>query len=417
MIQVCDPNGAQQVVGAISGSGTVNYLVRWSAALAQQNANIIDGVTAGPLTILKTGSTARGATFPDFDIEVQSTPEVINGSWTARNHAEYTVIATGTATDPTPVNGHYFGTIVHAGTATIGSVAYSTPGARVLRLRHAGSWNNYVYPHLDAAWTWTQQQTIDFGTGSLPAALGSGSRALAFGAADATQNVIEFFGYNNVAMAFRRRVAGGTRATPTAVPDGLAFGYDIAAGYDGATWQNNAGFVGFVADGLWSGTNRGVRFVWHGTPNGSTAVAEWMRLQNGALSVAVNTTSTSTTTGSILSAGGLGVVGQTTTAQIAVTATTDSSTGIINALANPTGFIRLTGAAPDVRGITNPGASACRRVALYCVNATTLTHEGGTASAADRITSDTGANIAVAAGKTVELIYDTVSSRWRPVRF
>jgi len=142
-----------------------------------------------------------------------------------------------------------------------------------------------------------------------------------------------------------------------------------------------------------------------------------MRLQNGILSLAVNTASTSTTTGSILAAGGLGVVGQTTTAQIAVTATTDSSTGTINALANPTGFIRLTGAAPDVRGIANPGASACRRVVLYCVNATTLTHEGGTASAADRITSDTGANIAVAAGKTVELIYDTVSSRWRPVRF
>lgn len=136
----------------------------------------------------------------------------------------------------------------------------------------------------------------------------------------------------------------------------------------------------------------------------------------GAIAVGATTASSSTGTGSGTFGGGIGVAGQTTTAQIAVTTTTDSSTGTINALANPTGFIRLTGAAPDVRGLVNPGTVA-RRVVLYCVNATTLTHEAGTASASDRITSDTGANIAVAAGKTVELIYDPTSTRWRPIRF
>ena len=112
----------------------------------------VDGFTTG---------TTRTATFPDSDIEVQGTHDVITTNWSARNHGAYTVIASATATDPgTPAAGHEFTTLVRNGTATIGGTAYATAGARVGRSYHSGSWTNYVYPHLDAAWTWTAAQTM-----------------------------------------------------------------------------------------------------------------------------------------------------------------------------------------------------------------------------------------------------------------
>jgi hypothetical protein len=128
------------------------------------------------------------------------------------------------------------------------------------------------------------------------------------------------------------------------------------------------------------------------------------------------TASTSTTTGALTVAGGVGVAGQATVRRIAYAVGTIATTGAIAALASDDGFTRLTGAAPDIQGIANPGTVA-ERIVLYCVNATTLRHENVTASAANRITSDTGADIAVGAGKTVELIYDPTSTRWRPIRF
>lgn len=95
---------------------------------------------------------------------------------------------------------------------------------------------------------------------------------------------------------------------------------------------------------------------------------------------------------------------------------TVSTTGSIAALASDTGVVRLTGAAPSIQGITAPTLGD-RQLMLYCVNAVTLKHEDAAASAANRITSDTAADIAVTAGKTVALVYDATSTRWRPVRF
>lgn len=119
---------------------------------------------SGDLTLTKTGTTARTATFPDAAIEVQGTAEVISGNWTARNHGSYTAIATATATDPSsPSPGHEFTTLVRNGTATIGGTAYSTAGSIVTRVYHSGAWANYVYPHLDGAWIWTAAQTIQHG--------------------------------------------------------------------------------------------------------------------------------------------------------------------------------------------------------------------------------------------------------------
>jgi hypothetical protein len=130
------------------------------------------------------------------------------------------------------------------------------------------------------------------------------------------------------------------------------------------------------------------------------------------LVIAGTTASTSTTTGSATVAGGLGVAAQTTARRYASATATASTTGVITALASDDGFTRLTGAAPDIQGISAPGGGA-QELLLYCVNATTLRHENAGASAANRIVSDTGADIVTAAGVTCELVYDTTSARWR----
>jgi hypothetical protein len=130
------------------------------------------------------------------------------------------------------------------------------------------------------------------------------------------------------------------------------------------------------------------------------------------LVIAGTTASTSTTTGAQTIAGGLGVAAQTTARRYASATATASTTGVITALASDDGFTRLTGAAPDLQGISAPGGGA-QELLLYCVNATTLRHENAGASAANRITSDTGADIVTAAGVTCELVYDPTSTRWR----
>lgn len=157
MLQVHDSNGFLKIGGVqsiqddrfnITGSTDVTKRVRFE----------VDGLTTG---------TTRTITAPDADIEIQGTHDVISTNWTARNHGAYTVIASGTTTDPgTPSPGHEFTTLVRNGTATIGGTAYATSGSIIRRVYHSGSWTNYVYPHLDGAWTWTAAQTIRINSNS-----------------------------------------------------------------------------------------------------------------------------------------------------------------------------------------------------------------------------------------------------------
>lgn len=141
-------------------------------------------------------------------------------------------------------------------------------------------------PLLNYANAFSAQQSIDLGSGALPAAVTAGSRVLTMAAANDQTAQIETFGFGNSSgFIIRGRVASGTRDAPAAVTDGSAFMYFIANGFDGAAWQNNAAYSSIQADGAWSGSNRGAYYNWLGTPNGSTVAADWMRLYRSALLV------------------------------------------------------------------------------------------------------------------------------------
>jgi hypothetical protein len=71
--------------------------------------------------------------------------EVKSASFTAENGKSYSVVATATITDPSPVEGKGYNVLVRNGTATIGGVAHSTAGTLIERVFHSGSWATYSY--------------------------------------------------------------------------------------------------------------------------------------------------------------------------------------------------------------------------------------------------------------------------------
>lgn len=77
--------------------------------------------------------------------DVQSVPVVVNSSLTAALNKRYTVVASATFTDPSPVDGKGFIVFVINGTATVGGTGYSTAGTIIYRAYHSGAWSNKVY--------------------------------------------------------------------------------------------------------------------------------------------------------------------------------------------------------------------------------------------------------------------------------
>jgi hypothetical protein len=120
-------------------------------------------------------------------------------------------------------------------------------------------------------------QTIDLSSGTLPAMVNPAATSLRI----ADGRVQEFISFANTGQLRIARCADGTRAVPTAVPNGRGFIVDQVNGYDGSAWVIGPNVYGVFADGLWTATNRGTYTAFSGIPNGSTTGAECMRLQNG----------------------------------------------------------------------------------------------------------------------------------------
>ena len=75
------------------------------------------------------------------------------------------------------------------------------------------------------------------------------------------------------------RKSRGSNSSPTAVLQNDRLGALGFAGYDGSIWNNSA-VIFANADENWSASNRGSRFTFELTPNGSTSRVERMRITN-----------------------------------------------------------------------------------------------------------------------------------------
>jgi hypothetical protein len=197
----------------------------------------------GTLTLTKTGTTARTATFPDAAIGVQSETEERSADFTARVHGQYVATATLTVTDPTPAQGHEFVVHVRNGTSTVGGTAY-TAGQTVWRSYHSGAWANTVIASLSTAQSFTALQTftagltVSSGTTAVQALTATTITASGLVASSASGA----FGATALLASERLRVAGGTMGTPGAT-DVLVAAGKVSVGGTSATSIQTAGGI------------------------------------------------------------------------------------------------------------------------------------------------------------------------------
>jgi hypothetical protein len=78
------------------------------------------------------------------EISIDQKAIVVNSNITAQNDRVYHVVSNATFTDPTPVEGRGFTVFVRNGTATVGSLSF-TSGMLIIRTFHSGIWSNSSY--------------------------------------------------------------------------------------------------------------------------------------------------------------------------------------------------------------------------------------------------------------------------------
>jgi len=179
--------------------------------------------------------------------------------------------------------------------------------------------------------TFTTSQTIDRGTGAVPAIIQSSSY-LRFYNSDNVNTVLHFDTIGSPAVWLEGRRSGGTRAAPSATGAGENIIVLRAYGYGTALTTNRSASYSILATSLWSGSNQETSHVWEGTPSGSTTVATWMTLSGTSLLV----------TRAILSSNATGGIGYATGAGGTVTQATSKSTGVT--LNTVTGTITMNNA-------------------------------------------------------------------------
>ena len=390
---------ANAVEPSWGGTPTATRLAEWDSAGNIINSAIADTITGGVATLAGALGANRTYTLPDAAITVAGIN--LAQTWTATqtmgSNAGILADATqgvnsGSTASLLRLSG---GTASNGGTLILtGSTHPTLPSRAIMRITGVDvmSWESTI------------------ATSTIPLAVPNGTAA-----APGLRLTSEASGLYRVSATSMGFAVAGTAAaslTSGGIFTATRFSTSTADGVMHAQFLSTTGQLQIY--GYNDATNGAILNSY----NAASSAFLPLSLQATVVRITQGTASVSTATGAlVITTGGLGVEAQATIRRIAYGTGTIATTGAIASLASDDGFTRLTGAAPDVQGIANPGASAARVIFLYCVNATTLRHENGTAAAADRITSDTAADIAVAAGKTVELIYDPTSSRWRPVRY
>lgn len=137
------------------------------------------------------------------------------------------------------------------------------------------------YGKLTTVNTWGQLQTVDLGSGALPAPIYAANITLAN--ANGAQAAIAGESFGTTGLAIISRAAGGTRAAPSATTSGRVLFGAFAYGYDTAHTTTHSGEYRIFASDLWAASNRPTAHSWYGTPSGSASMAEWMRLINASL--------------------------------------------------------------------------------------------------------------------------------------
>lgn len=141
----------------------------------------------------------------------------------------------------------------------------------------------------NAANTFTAAQTIDLGSGALPAVIGTPSLRLSNADASATRQ--EAISFGATGFNFTARPIGGTRASPAATAAGQVGVIFSMAGYDTGYVTTGKGTYQITAGSLWAAGNNETVHIFSGCSSGSTALTEWCRMQGASLCIGAAFTS------------------------------------------------------------------------------------------------------------------------------
>jgi hypothetical protein len=125
----------------------------------------------------------------------------------------------------------------------------------------------------------TAAQTINTGSGTLPAAISTPALRIA----SASFAGIEGAAAGAAGILLVGRASGGSWAGVAATDSNRNMINLAAYGHDGTNWLTTPSAVQrILAGSLWSGSSQETIWTWEATPASSTTRAEWMRLQGGA---------------------------------------------------------------------------------------------------------------------------------------
>lgn len=219
-----------------------------------------------------------------------------------------------------------------------------------------------------------------------------------------SNTVVRLSNYGSGTNAFQAREAAGSISSPSATTSGATLFSLGALGHDGSAFEAaNRAVILFVAAETHSGSAQGARLQFETTANGGTTRTEKMRIADNG-DVGIGTTSPATK---------LDIDGGLATRQSGVTLSNGLNSDIT---VGNRSFIRITGptGAFSLGGFTGGVNGQVLRVFNDVAQTMTIVNEDGSSTAANRITTLTGGNVALrTTGRSfATFIYSSANSRW-----
>lgn len=241
----------------------------------------------------------------------------------------------------------------------------------------------------------------------------SDSSFAGFASVSPTSNgIFEAIGYGNATNRFRGyRASGGDPTTPAAIAGTGGITQLEAFGYDGSSFQQGAG-LNLRSTGTWSTSDHRSDVQLNNTLQGTTTLVTSFAVSDlGAVTLGPSGVTVTHPVN-----GGMSFTKTTTHGGgFATTRTDTASAATIDTLDCSTGFAKLTGStATTLRGIVAPTVTNGFQCIIYNAMGANLTfsNENASATAANRITTMTGADILTVGNGAGQVIYDSAASRW-----
>jgi hypothetical protein len=165
---------------------------------------------------------------------------VVSSNTTAVNDAVYTVVASATFTDPTPVEGKGFTVFIRNGTGTVGGTGYSVAGTQIRRIFHSGSWANYIGGGFEVPSLAEAQAGTDNTKGMTPLRVASVTEKVynvkAYGAKGDTRSVTAFISSGSTTLtSYTSIFTAGDIGKTISIPTGAASNDELVTTITGYT--------------------------------------------------------------------------------------------------------------------------------------------------------------------------------------